>query len=208
MIDLCQPYTSAFSGVGAAVATLGDPFGSETLCASGTDAGLITELQIDLGEGPSWDAIATGIPVLEPTMHGAPSGAWPGLVDGLQSSPMRSLYAFPLAIGRLGIGAVILSADTAHALGGVDVDHAVELARATATQVLRISMARASFPGDDGDFPYSRREVHQATGMVIAQTGVPAEDAALMLRAHAFATGRSVREVAADVTSRRLVFDR
>ncbi|MCU1414843.1 MAG: transcriptional regulator, partial [Microbacteriaceae bacterium] len=45
-----------------------------------------------------------------------------------------------------------------------------------------------------------------ATGMVIAQLDISADDALLLLRAHAFSSGRSVREVSADVVSRRLVF--
>lgn len=38
----------------------------------------------------------------------------------------------------------------------------------------------------------SRATVHQATGMVIAQLGVSAEDALAVLRAHAFAGDRSL----------------
>ncbi|MET0726441.1 MAG: GAF and ANTAR domain-containing protein [Leifsonia sp.] len=205
---LCSPYTTAFAGIDVAVATLGDPFGSETLCASGADAGRITEMQIDLGEGPSWDAIATGAPVLEPWMHGAPTGSWPGLGDGIRATTVRSLYAFPLAIGKLGIGAVMLSAGTSDALTATNIRQATEISHATAADVLRIAMARSVTYSDDSDAPYSRREVHQAAGMIIAQMGIPADEAMLVLRAHAFATGRTVRETAAEVTARRLAFDR
>ncbi|WP_375372628.1 ANTAR domain-containing protein [Clavibacter capsici] len=48
--------------------------------------------------------------------------------------------------------------------------------------------------------------MHQATGMVIAQMGLSAADALLVLRGHAFATNRSVRDVANDVVERRLDF--
>jgi hypothetical protein len=51
-----------------------------------------------------------------------------------------------------------------------------------------------------------RAEVHQATGMILAQLGVPAQDAFVRLRAHAFATCRPLGEVARDVVTRRLVF--
>jgi hypothetical protein len=40
--------------------------------------------------------------------------------------------------------------------------------------------------------------------MAAAQLGVSVEDALLVLRAHAFATERPVRDVAADVIARRL----
>ena len=51
-----------------------------------------------------------------------------------------------------------------------------------------------------------RAEVHQATGMILVQLGVPAQDAFVRLRAYAFAHQRPLNEVAHDVVARRLVF--
>ena len=48
-------------------------------------------------------------------------------------------------------------------------------------------------------------EVHQATGMVSVQLGVSVDEAFVRLRARAFADGRSLKAVAGDVISRRLV---
>jgi AmiR/NasT family two-component response regulator len=42
--------------------------------------------------------------------------------------------------------------------------------------------------------------------MVLAQAGTSARDALLLMRAYAFAQGRTVREVARDVVSRSLDF--
>jgi hypothetical protein len=70
--------------------------------------------------------------------------------------------------------------------------------------------ARRGGPGLDGpclDGSWNdRAEVHQATGMILAQLGVSAQDAFVRLRAHAFATRRPLVEVARDVVARRLVF--
>ena len=49
-------------------------------------------------------------------------------------------------------------------------------------------------------------QVHQATGMIQVQLGVPTEDAFLLLRARAFASGRPVIDIARDVVERRLRF--
>jgi hypothetical protein len=51
---------------------------------------------------------------------------------------------------------------------------------------------------------YSRREVHQATGMVVAQLDVVAAEALLIIEAHAFAAGVTVRALAADIVARRV----
>ncbi len=49
-------------------------------------------------------------------------------------------------------------------------------------------------------------QVHQATGMVMVQAGVTIEEAFLLLRAHAFAVGLPVADIARDVVERRLRF--
>ena len=51
-----------------------------------------------------------------------------------------------------------------------------------------------------------RAEVHQATGMVLAQLEISAQEAFVRLRAHAFATRRPLADVAGDVVARRLDF--
>lgn len=62
--------------------------------------------------------------------------------------------------------------------------------------------------GWQGEDPTAHQvQVHQATGMVLAQLGVDAETAFARLRAHAFAHGRRLGDVAADVIARRLRFD-
>jgi hypothetical protein len=60
---------------------------------------------------------------------------------------------------------------------------------------------------DDHDMRASYQlEVHQATGMVLVQTGMTIDQAFLMLRARAFADGRPLAELAADVVARRVRF--
>ena len=46
--------------------------------------------------------------------------------------------------------------------------------------------------------------VHQASGMVSVQLGIAVAAALSVLRAHAFAEDRPLREVAADVVARRI----
>jgi hypothetical protein len=49
-----------------------------------------------------------------------------------------------------------------------------------------------------------RAEIHQASGMVSVQLQVPVAEALLRIRAHAFADGRPLGAVAADIVARRL----
>ena len=57
-----------------------------------------------------------------------------------------------------------------------------------------------------GDGWSSRRLVHQATGMVMAQVQVPAEDALALLRGHAYALATDINDVATRVVNRSINF--
>jgi ANTAR domain len=58
-----------------------------------------------------------------------------------------------------------------------------------------------------GQGPWSERaEVHQATGMVVAQLGVPETDALALLRAYAYSHDQSVAATARTVIARTLAF--
>ena len=58
-----------------------------------------------------------------------------------------------------------------------------------------------------GQGPWSERaEVHQATGMVVAQLGVPETDALALLRAYAYSHDQSVAITAHAVIARILAF--
>jgi hypothetical protein len=53
----------------------------------------------------------------------------------------------------------------------------------------------------------SRREIHQATGMVLAQSGATAAESLLLLRAYAFAHDLTLKATADAVLAGRLSFD-
>jgi hypothetical protein len=60
---------------------------------------------------------------------------------------------------------------------------------------------------DESPHPHSRRVIHQATGMVLAQLDLSAADARLVIEGHAFATGATVMDVAQRIVDRDLVLD-
>ena len=203
--DLCSPLRAAVSMPGAVVSTLGSPMGSETVCASTKLGARIDEIQIDLGEGPSWEALRTRLPVTASDLQVDGGALWPGTWAALRELDVGALFAFPLFVSTLGIGSIALYSLTARELSDVDIERMSRLAAIVSGSLLRRALNRLDRPNDDGeDEPYSRREVHQATGMVAARNRIGVDDALLILRGHAYAAGRSVRDVAADVIARRL----
>ncbi|MFC0680289.1 GAF and ANTAR domain-containing protein [Lysobacter korlensis] len=191
---------------GASVSTIGDFLGTETLAASDGVIARIDELQFDLGEGPCWDALATLQPVIEPDLEGRPQHSWPAFSRALADHGVAAIFAFPLAVGPLRIGAIDLYAITPTPLGEERTTEATALASIISRHVLRDALRSAGSDGQGAAGPYSRRAVHQATGFVIAQCGISAEDAHLLMQGHAFAQGLSMDEIARDVISGRLTF--
>ncbi|MFF9563907.1 GAF and ANTAR domain-containing protein [Leifsonia sp. NPDC014704] len=208
--NMCLSFLNALPVTHAAISTLGAPFGSETICASDSQAARLEELQIDFGAGPCWDALRTRAPVVDADLSEPTESAWSLLREAIRDTGILSLYSFPLAIGELNVGALDLYATTRAALNLPLIARASALADLAATPVARQVIRRLPHLDTDDTNPatYSRREVHQATGMIIAQMRVNADDAQALLRAHAFTLGRPVREVAADVVARRIKFTR
>lgn len=187
-----------------AIATLGGPFDIETITASDDLAARLNEVQLDLGEGPTWDAYSSQVIVGVPNLAALSPGRWPVLLSNVSFGSVRAVYSFPLSVGPLRIGAVDLFADTVATLTPPMQGRAAALTNATAADVLGYQLQHRH----DESGPYSRREVHQATGMVIAQAQVGPAEALLLIRAHAYSTGTTVRETAANITTRRITLER
>ncbi|QHO71153.1 hypothetical protein BHD05_11305 [Marisediminicola antarctica] len=210
--NLCSPFLAIAPVTGASVSVLAGSSGQSTMCSSDATSALLDEMQFDLGEGPCWEALSTRLPVLAPRVRVEENRVWPIFAQTLRSDPrnssVRAIYAFPLVVGSLDIGAVDLYSTKEGDLTGSQVTNVLELAGLTAWQVLRriLTDGTNGIEEEDTTGAGSRREVHQATGMVLAQMNISAADAGLLLRAHAFSTGRSVREVASDIVSRQIDF--
>ena len=94
------------SVAGASISTLGGLLGSETLSASDEIIARIDEIQFDLGEGPCWDAMTTGRPVLEPDLRRRSGATWPAFMRAVTHDKVAALFAIPLNVGPLRLGAI------------------------------------------------------------------------------------------------------
>ncbi len=204
---LCASFIEALPVAGAALSAFSGSQQETTLHASDALATRLDELQFDLGEGPRWEAARTRLPVLLPYVRSMTHEKWPVFGKALAGTDAQALFVFPLVVGALDIGVVELHRTVPGGLSDPELVTARALADAAAWSLLRRVLVPESEQGaPQVDLAPSRREIHQATGMVLAQTGGTAADALLLLRAHAFANSRTVREVAADVLERRLDF--
>jgi len=179
------------------------------LAATDERARQLEELQFALGEGPCVEASSGGRPVLEPDLVAAGSPRWPRFGAAVLDAGVRAVFAFPLRFGAIRVGVLDLYRDAPGPLTTPDLVEALAFADAATAVVLHLQ----DHEGDAGaGSPLigpidSRAVVHQATGMITIQLGVSLAEALLRLRSHAYASGRTVSAIAADVVSRRMRFD-
>lgn len=204
--ELCV-HSLAVSGAG--ISMVSDTGNRGVVCATDDVSGRIEELQVTLGEGPCVDAIGSGGPVLvsDLTDHqDLATQRWPTFLGAARDAGVRAVFAFPLRIGAIGIGALDLYRTTAGALTGAELTMALMAAEAAGMALLAQDLGDEAALLDDSQGSAYLAHVHQATGMVMVQLGVPVEQAFLLLRARAFAAGRPLRDLARDVVERRLRF--
>ena len=206
--EICRACVEGLDIDGAAISLLtADPL-RETVFASDATADLLEDLQFSLGEGACIDAAVSRRPVLVADMNDpAQTARWPVYAAAVaEQTGVRAIFALPLQWGAIDVGVLDLYRRAPGALSAAQMRDALSAADA-ATLIL---LGLRSDPGDDDqawDRSWGNRaEIHQATGMVVAQLGVSAADALARLRAHAFAEQRLLGDVARDVVARRLCF--
>jgi hypothetical protein len=163
------------------------------------------ELQSAAGEGPGVDAVASGELVLVPDLGAVPAWRWPAFTPAALALGVRAVFAAPVLVGAIGLGALVAQRGAAGPLAGSGLSGLLAFAGAAAGPLL--AAAGDGGPWVPGDQPSCYPlEVHQATGMVSDQLGVPLAGALVRLRAYARSHQRALPEVAADVVARRVRF--
>ena len=181
--------------------------GLEVLAASDQVAERIEWIQVTLGEGPAVESISRGVPISVPDLKQA-HGRWPMFFSEVATAGLGGMYALPLQIGAIKVGALDLYSAAGAPLSATAFAEAIAISELM-TAVLLDSDRDGRVPGPLGPWwnqPLSTREVHQATGMVMAQLGVDARSAYAQLQAFAFGGGRLLTDVAGDVVNRRKRF--
>lgn len=194
------------TGGGIMLMSTDDPYG--TLCTTDEVSAVIEEVQYAMGEGPCLDAHRTGRPVGEPDLASPATPRWIGFTGPVLDAGARAVFGFPLRIGGVGLGALNLYRDRPGPLD--DEQHADVLVAADIAA--RAVLMLEAVPEDDGasdlvDAIDLHAVVHQASGMVAVQLRTDPGHALVRLRAHAFASGRTLDAVAHDVVLRVLRFD-
>jgi hypothetical protein len=176
-----------------------------TLCASDEVATALESLQEVTGEGPGFDAARNG-EIVVADLDGDADQRWPMLAHALEErhGPVR-VYAIPLHPGSE--LAAVATLYTGHRRSLAEPPAGVAfLANAVGAALLDDATEQPERQGQMGEGWSSRTLVHQATGMVMAQVRVTAQDALALLRGHAYALGADINDVAQRVVDRDVHF--
>lgn len=173
----------------------------QTLCVTDEVAALLESAQDVIGEGPCVHAFLNNTSVVADIAH--VERAWPNFAARVKPVAVEKLIALPIHAGDAVLGVVSMYQRRSGSLACelVDAEFLVDVVSASI-----IDIAATQFEDYGLESWPKRREVHQATGMIVAQLAISEVDALAILRAHAYATDTDLGAVSHDVLERRLVF--
>ncbi|MFD1947246.1 GAF and ANTAR domain-containing protein [Nocardioides aestuarii] len=211
--ELCAACVGLLEVDGAAVSMVYDGATRGTFGSSGAASRRLDEYQFTFGEGPCLDAVALGEVVHAADLDDPGEHRWPVFREAAIEDGVRGVFALPIMVTSVCVGALDLFRAAPGPLRGLHLAGArvaAELASSPLTTL--ITDLPRELPGEVSDpetWPdMDRIEVYQATGMLIAQLDVDADEALLRLRAHAVSTGQTASQVAWGILEGRLRLER
>jgi GAF domain len=206
---LCEASADIIGATGGGIMLMSGDVDQGSLCTTDAVSTLIEELQYGLGEGPCVEAYHTDRVVLEPNLADPATPRWPAFTPPAIGAGARAVFAFPLRLGAVRLGALNLYRDRPAPLS--DEQHADGLVMADLITQWVLDMQAGAPAGTvaekvelSADFHYG---LHNAAGMVSVQLGVSVTEALVRLRAYAFGHDRPLGVVADDVIARKLRID-
>ncbi|MGW0875815.1 ANTAR domain-containing protein [Streptomyces sp. NPDC002740] len=214
VVDVCTAAVAALPVGGAGLSAMSRTAASHPLCSTDDISRQLEELQLTLGEGPCVEAFARGSAVLTPDLLTVElQDHWAVFADAALEAGARAVFSLPLRMGAISPGVLDLYADIPTVLDTEELADALAFADFATLLLLDARIDETGAP-TDGPVPHRgfedlgayRAEIDQAAGMLTVQLGVGIDEAFVRLRAHAYAQGRRLADVAADVVARRLRF--
>ncbi len=195
---LCQAACALADADGGALTLEEGPegLGREVLWATDSVARLLDDLHDTLGEGPAVEALRANTPV-SVSVENDGHARWPLFADAARDAGARLVVALPMHANGHAAGVLLLyrARAGAFALPPADLEFLAE--------AVGLVLVQAGGAPDDAEGT-AHSAVDQAVGMVMTEQGLSALDALSLLRAHAFARGLPLAEVARRVLDHTL----
>jgi GAF domain-containing protein len=190
------------SGAGITLSSPGPQF--TVYCASDDVARNLLDIEVTLGEGPGIEACRSDVALNETDLLSHGTSRWIAYSPAAVAIGARAVWGFPVRIGAIRIGALILYRDLPGPLSDIQESDAYLLASVVGRAILatRAGASQQELADELGLALSFDSSVHQAAGMVAVQGGLGLSDAFVALRAHAFSSGVSMAALAESVVRR------
>lgn len=193
----------AVSGVGISVMAGDD---TQQLCASNSMVAALEEVQFTTGEGPCRDAFRQRRAVMTPVLDRAAATRWPEFAGVAAERGVSAVFAYPLGAYGANIGVMAIYQHQSGDLSLTQGHDTLALTNVLTETILGLQYGDVPTTAINDAVAY-RAELYQASGMVAVQLRIPASEAMLRIRAHAFATGQPLAAVAGAIVARSLRLD-
>jgi hypothetical protein len=202
---LCGACVEVLDVTGAGITLMGSR-SAGPVCVSNAAVAALEDVQFATGQGPSHDAFRSGTSVHTPMLDTLSESMWPSFVGVARSHGIGAVFSYPLITRGAKIGVLSLYQHQRGDLSATQLDTSITLVNVLTETVLSLQgNAQSGTLAVELDAAVAyRAQIHQATGMVSVQLGVPVSDSMLRIRAHAFSTGLPVAQIASDIVARRL----
>lgn len=208
---LCSACVTLLDVDGAALSVMYDGTLSRSFAASSPLSSELDELQFTLGEGPCTDAVTWKAPSVMPDLNSDAAARWPAFTREALSRGVRAVFALPVYVAALPVGALDLYRHAPGRLEKADFDGALlaaELAALPLLDLMGIDLEAATSDRSSSAWEQlsalTRVEVYQAAGMVISQLEVGPAEALIRIRGYAYAHDMTASEVAYEILERCL----
>lgn len=199
-------YCAGLLNVDGAAVSLGRGI-TELVCFSDEKSARLDDLQFTLGEGPGVDSAENGALCLVSDLEHDHGTRWPAFVPAALAEGVRAVFSFPLRLGSLCVGTLVGYRSTPGPIRKEAVAYGFTVSDALALFVLAYEepLNEDGRPQQSSPFGVLHRAVvHQATGVVSGQLGLPLHHALARIRAYAFSHGQQITHVARDIVEERV----
>ncbi len=208
--QLCDIAATVTGLSGAAIGIANDENALTVLCASTPVGRTLIEAEALVAEGPCLEACHSEVAVEESALAAHDLNRWFLYAPLAVAAGAQAVFAFPMRIGAVRLGALLVFRDTAGELTESQSRDGYLMASVSARAVLALQAGapRGQLAIElDGAATFDAL-VQQAAGMISVQGGFSVGDALVLLRSHGFAEGVSSLDLAARVVERTVRYDR
>jgi GAF domain-containing protein len=181
----------------------------QRVASSSEEARLLELLQVQTREGPCFEAVQTGEPIVVDDIAGM-SDRWPVFARQALADGFHSVYAFPMKLRDAPVGGLNLFGIRTHALDADDRVIAKALADVATIGILQQrSLHRSSLLAENLQRALNTRiVVEQAKGVLSERGGIPMDQTFELLRSYARSHNLKLSELAQSVVYPPHVADR